>query len=122
MADDNEDIRNLISLILTTAKYEVYAVSSGAELLENYLKFAPDLILLDIMMPNMSGFEVLQMVRSYPQTKSKSLPIVMITAKSMGTDLDRALDLGADSYLVKPFRASALLEKVTAQLGVDTSE
>ena len=117
VADDNEDIRNLISLILTSENYEVFAVSSGTELIHNYLIFHPDLILLDIMMPHMSGFEVLQTLRAFPKKNSKYLPIIMITARSTDGDIDRALDLGADSYIVKPFRANALLEQVARHLG-----
>ena len=116
VADDNEDIRNLISLILTSKNYEVFAASSGTELIQNYPIFHPDLILLDIMMPRMSGFEVLQTLRAFPDKNSKYLPIIMITAKSMDGDIDRALDLGADSYIVKPFRANALLDQVARHL------
>jgi CheY-like chemotaxis protein len=116
VADDNEDIRNLISLILTSENYEVFTVSSGTELIQNYPIFHPDLILLDIMMPHMSGFEVLQALRVFPGENSKYLPIIMITAKSLDGDIDRALDLGANSYIVKPFRANTLLEQVARHL------
>ena len=114
--DDNADIRNLISLILTSESYEVLVVESGIELLEKIAHFSPDLLLLDIMMPHMSGFEVLESVRSLPDAHLSSIPIVMITAKSLDVDVDRALKLGANSYIVKPFRADALKEKVSAQL------
>ncbi len=114
--DDNADIRNLISLILTSESYEVLVVESGIELLEKIAHFSPDLLLLDIMMPHMSGFEVLESVRSLPDAHLSSIPIVMITAKSLDVDVDRALMLGANSYIVKPFRADALKEKVSAQL------
>jgi len=116
VADDNEDIRNLISLILTTESYEVLVVDSGSELLEKISSFNPDLLLLDVMMPHMSGFEVLERVRALPDSHVNSIPIVMITAKSLDADVDRAMKLGASSYIVKPFRADALREKVTSQL------
>ena len=83
VVDDNADIRNLISLILTTESYEVMVVDSGSALLEEIGNFNPDLLLLDIMMPRMSGFEVLKIVRSLPDAHLSSIPIVMITAKSM---------------------------------------
>jgi len=114
--DDNADIRNLISLILTSESYEVLVVESGIELLEKIALFRPDLLLLDVMMPHMSGFEVLESVRSLSDAHLSSIPIVMITAKSLDVDVDRALKLGANSYIVKPFRADALKEKVSAQL------
>ena len=119
VVDDNADIRNLISLILTSESYEVLTADSGAEVLNNYSTFEPDLLLLDIMMPHMSGFEVLESVRAIQDEKLKSIPIVMITAKSMDADIDRALELGATSYIVKPFRAAALKEKVFAHLNPD---
>ena len=68
------------------------------------------------MMPRMSGFEVLKIVRSLPDAHLSSIPIVMITAKSMDADVEQALALGATSYIVKPFRAEALKHKVNAQL------
>jgi two-component system, OmpR family, response regulator VicR len=116
VVDDNADIRNLISLILTTESYEVMVVDSGSALLEEIGNFNPDLLLLDIMMPRMSGFEVLKIVRSLPDAHLSSIPIVMITAKSMDADVEQALALGATSYIVKPFRAEALKHKVSAQL------
>ena len=116
VVDDNADIRNLISLILTTESYEVMVVDSGSALLEEIGNFNPDLLLLDIMMPRMSGFEVLKIVRSLPDAPLSSIPIVMITAKSMDADVEQALALGATSYIVKPFRAEALKHKVNAQL------
>ncbi len=116
VVDDNADIRNLISLILTTESYEVMVVDSGSALLEEIGNFNPDLLLLDIMMPRMSGFEVLKIVRSLPDAHLSSIPIVMITAKSMDADVEQALALGATSYIVKPFRAEALKHKVNAQL------
>lgn len=112
VADDNEDIRKLIALILNSAKYEVLAVGSGAELIAAYSDFNPDLVILDIMMPHMSGFEVLEKLKDLLQERSKPIPILMITAKSMESDVERAIELGAKSYIVKPFRADALLQKV----------
>ena len=117
VADDSSDIRNLISLILTNEGYEVLSVDSGGALLESYQVFAPDLVLLDIMMPHLSGFEVLAALRADEDPKFSSLPVVMITAKSLETDMQRALELGANSYLVKPFRAEELKSKVAEYFG-----
>ncbi len=116
VVDDNADIRNLISLILSCESYEILVVDSGAELLEKISGFKPDLLLLDIMMPRMSGFEALEAIRSLPDRELSSIPIVMITAKSMDVDVDRALSLGANSYIVKPFRAESLKQKVSEEL------
>ena len=116
VVDDNADIRNLISLILTSESYEVLVVESGAEIVEKIALFNPDLLLLDIMMPHISGFEVLESVRSLPNAQLSSIPIVMITAKSMDADVERAIALGANSYIVKPFRAAVLKQKINAEL------
>jgi len=116
VVDDNADIRNLISLILTNESYQVLALDSGAALLKEIALFKPDLLLLDIMMPYMSGFEVLQLVRALPDAHLGSIPIVMITAKSMDADVERSMTLGATSYIVKPFRAEELKQKVITQL------
>ena len=116
VVDDNEDIRNLISIILTGESYDVLAVESGTQALEIYTEFKPDLILLDIMMPGISGFEVLEKIRDIRSSKLNSVPIVMITAKSLTDDIDRAIKLGATSYIVKPFRAESLKQKVIENL------
>jgi len=116
VVDDNEDIRNLISIILTGESYEVLAVESGTQALEIYPEFKPDLVLLDIMMPGISGFEVLEQIRDIRSAKLNSVPIVMITAKSLTDDIDKAIKLGATSYIVKPFRAESLKQKVIENL------
>ena len=116
VVDDNEDIRNLISIILTGESYEVLAVETGTQALEIYTEFKPDLILLDIMMPGISGFEVLEQIRDIRRAKLNSVPIVMITAKSLTDDIDKAIKLGATSYIVKPFRAESLKQKVLENL------
>ena len=116
VVDDNEDIRNLISIILTGESYQVMAVESGTKALEIYTEFKPDLVLLDIMMPGVSGFEVLEKIRDIHNAKLNSVPIVMITAKSLTDDIDKAIRLGATSYIVKPFRAEALKQKVLENL------
>ena len=116
VVDDNEDIRNLISIILTGESYDVLAVESGTHALEVYQEFKPDLILLDIMMPGISGFDVLEKIRDIRNPKLNSVPIVMITAKSLTDDIDKAIKLGATSYIVKPFRADSLKQKVIDNL------
>jgi two-component system response regulator MtrA len=116
VVDDNEDIRNLISIILTGESYGVLSVESGTIALEVYQDFKPDLILLDIMMPGISGFDVLEKIRDIRNPKLNSVPIVMITAKSLTDDIDKAIRLGATSYIVKPFRAESLKQKVIDNL------
>jgi two-component system chemotaxis response regulator CheY len=114
--DDNEDIRNLLSLILEKEGYVVRHGIDGRDGLEKILELKPDLILLDVMMPGFSGLEVLAEIRSNKKKEISLIPICMITAKSLVEDIDEALALGATSYIVKPFRPAVLSDKVNALL------
>ena len=112
--DDEPDILNLTRMILTTPQYEVIAASNGDEGLRKADEEAPDLILLDLVMPGKSGLEVCKILKS--QSKTKHIPIVMFTA--LGRDVDRSLakEAGADAHFLKPFTAEALLTEVKHQL------
>ena len=79
----------------------------------------PDLILLDVMMPGLSGFDVLQQIRIEKDSQLREVPIMMITAKSQSEDIDRALALGATGYIVKPFRQAKFIERVNLLLGIE---
>jgi CheY-like chemotaxis protein len=114
VVDDNEDIRSLLSLVLQREGYEVVLASDGTEALDKVKIARPDLILLDVMMPGLSGLEVLSMIREDKDKKINEIPIMMITAKSTVSDIDNAVELGASSYIIKPFRPANLIEKVTA--------
>ncbi|MEI7541126.1 MAG: response regulator [Actinomycetes bacterium] len=114
VVDDNEDIRGLLSLVLQNEGYEVFAAEDGAQALEKTYDEKPDLILLDVMMPGLSGLEVLSTIREHKDKKVNQVPIMMITAKSTIDDIDAAVELGASSYIVKPFRPANLAEKVHA--------
>ena len=114
VVDDNEDIRGLLSLVLQNEGYEVFAAEDGAQALEKTYEEKPDLILLDVMMPGLSGLEVLSTIREHKDKKVNQVPIMMITAKSTIDDIDAAVELGASSYIVKPFRPANLAEKVHA--------
>ncbi len=116
VVDDNEDIRNLLTLVLENEGYLVTQGVDGGECLEIIQDKPFDLILLDVMMPGLSGIEVLKAIRGYKDKKINQLPICMITAKSSIEDIDEALEHGATSYIVKPFRPIALAEKVNALL------
>ena len=116
VVDDNEDIRNLLTLVLENEGYLVTQGVDGGECLEIIQDKPFDLILLDVMMPGLSGIEVLKAIRGNKDKKINQLPICMITAKSSIEDIDEALEHGATSYIVKPFRPIALAEKVNALL------
>ena len=114
VVDDNEDIRGLLSLVLQKEGYEVHAAEDGTAALQQTNEIKPDLILLDVMMPGLSGLEVLSTIRENKDKKISEVPIMMITAKSTIDDIDAAVELGASSYIVKPFRPANLAEKVQA--------
>jgi len=116
VVDDNEDIRSLLSIVLEKEGYVVLKASDAREGLEKLEANKTDLILLDVMMPGISGLDLLKTIREHKKKEVSAVPICMITAKSSVEDIDSALELGANSYIVKPFRPTALAEKVKALL------
>ena len=115
--DDNADIRELIAFILRRENYEVTTASNGMAGLEMIKGAKPDLIILDVVMPEFSGYDVLNAVRSDKSSKVRDIPVLMITSKSSTDDIDQALELGATAYIVKPFRPAKLVTKVKSILG-----
>ena len=112
--EDDADIQTLLEYNLQQAGYDVVCAQDGEEGLIVARETLPDLILLDWMMPLMSGIEVLRRLRSKPQTAD--IPIIMLTAKADEADRLRGLDDGADDYVVKPFSPAELMARVRALL------
>jgi DNA-binding response OmpR family regulator len=110
-ADDDPQLLRLVTRNLQLEGYEVLAASDGKEALELIEAHMPELILLDVMMPKVDGFAVLERVREF-----SSVPIIMLTARGQDQDKIRGLDLGADDYLTKPFSVDELLARVRAVL------
>lgn len=110
--EDNQDIRELITFFLKRDGFQISTASDGISGLSLIKETKPDLVLLDVMMPEFSGFEVLDAIRKDKNSKIREVPILMITSVSTIEDVDRALELGANDYLVKPFRSEKLVEKV----------
>jgi DNA-binding response OmpR family regulator len=108
-ADDDPQLLRLITRNLQLEGYDVLAASDGQQALELIENNAPDLVLLDVMMPKMDGFTVCYRVREF-----SSVPIIIITARGQDQDKVRGLDLGADDYLTKPFSVDELLARVRA--------
>ncbi len=104
--DDDEDIRKLVSYHLSLSQHEVLAAANGKEGLEIAINEKLDLILLDIMMPEMDGFEVC--IRLKKDRKTKSIPVFMLTSKTRIGDVESAFKVGADNYITKPFNAKDL--------------
>ena len=115
LADDNTDMRDYIRRLLEK-RYEVVAVSNGGEALSAALANPPDLILSDVMMPELDGFGLLKSLRADERTKT--LPIILLSAKAGEESYVEGLDAGADDYLFKPFTARELLARVDAHLSL----
>lgn len=112
VVDDNEDVRDLVVTILNADGFHVFSASEGLSALSILKANDIDLVLLDVMMPGMSGLEVLAEIRTGSDKKIREVPVMMITAKSSTEDIDKALAIGANSYVVKPFRGATIREKV----------
>ncbi len=111
IADDDADLRELIAFGLAQAGYLVIKVADGPQALERFAAESPDLVVLDINMPGMSGFAVCEAIR-----RRSRVPVLMLTVRGEEEDLVRALDLGADDYLTKPFSPRTLLARIRALL------
>jgi len=116
VADDEPNIVISLEYLLKREGYSVLIARDGQEALETIRRNRPELVLLDVMMPKKSGFEVCQEVRSDEQLQSTK--ILMLTAKGRDTDLAKGLALGADAYMTKPFATRELVDKVAAMLSL----
>jgi diguanylate cyclase (GGDEF)-like protein len=114
VVDDDPDIARFVEVNLRSAGYDVSVASDGEEALEKAGDLRPDLVLLDVMMPRIDGFEVAQRLRRNPQTANTS--IIMLTAKALSTDKVLGLTAGADDYIIKPFDPIELLARVKGTL------
>lgn len=108
--DDEKHIVRLVQVNLERAGYEVVTASDGKEALEKVEAETPDLVVLDVMMPYMDGFEVLQNMRRNPITRD--IPVIMLTAKAQDADVFKGWQSGVDCYLTKPFNPMELLSFV----------
>lgn len=117
--EDDEDVQELLRYNLVRAGYRVTSSARGEHGLRLAMTENPDLILLDIMLPGMSGLEVCRQLRREPKTAL--LPIIMVTAKNDESDIVTGLELGADDYVTKPFSVNVLLSRVHAALRVPVS-
>ena len=114
VAEDDALLRDVIYNILVLEGYEVFSTVNGRQALDLFVSVKPDLIVSDIMMPVMDGFELLEEVRALPQ--GVTMPFLFLTARTERTDVKKARALGVDDYLFKPFDAWELIEAVRARL------
>ena len=112
--DDEIHIRRLVAQMLVLAGYRVLEAASGSEALRLIEETRPDVITCDIFMPGMTGFDVLEALKSQPATAE--IPVIMLTALGQEKDTDRAMELGAADYVTKPFGTTNLIETIEQQL------
>jgi CheY-like chemotaxis protein len=114
IADDNPQGVELLEAYLSEGDYEIRTAADGEETLARVRDWHPELILLDIMMPKISGFEVCKRVRANPKTRD--IAVLMVTALDQPSDIDRAVEAGTDDFVTKPILKSALLLRVRSLL------
>lgn len=115
VADDDPDILQLVALRLERSGYEVMAAGDGEQALNAAMERAPDLALLDVMMPKLDGYQVTERLREHAATKH--MPVILLTARVQEADITRGMEAGADDYVKKPFSTQELRERVQAVLG-----
>ena len=110
IAEDERDIRDLVAFTLRFAGHEVFAATNGEEALEMAPNVNPDLILMDVRMPRMTGYEACKVLKSNPDLKD--IPVVFLSAKGQENEIQQGLEVGAEEYLLKPFAPDQLTKRV----------
>lgn len=111
IVEDEGNILEALSFILGRAGWDVRGHGKGSDALEEIERVSPNFLVLDVMLPGRSGFDILADLRAMPETRA--LPVLMLTAKGQAKDREQAMALGADGFLTKPFSNTELLEEVT---------
>lgn len=114
VVDDDRDIRDLVTFKLEQAGYEVRQAEDGLQALDAVREWGPDLVVLDVMMPGLSGIDVTRELRADPATAET--PVILLTAKAQEADVETGFVTGADDYVVKPFSPRELVSRVQAVL------
>jgi DNA-binding response OmpR family regulator len=115
VADDDDDIRDLVAFRLDRAGYEVLRAGDGQEALDLAKEHRPDLAVLDVMMPKLTGYDVTRELRADAATSR--IPVILLTARVQEADVARGFEAGADDYVKKPFSPQELKARVQAVLG-----
>ncbi len=115
IVDDEQNIAISVEFLMKREGFEVTVARDGEEGLQRIRNDRPDLVLLDVMMPKLNGFQVCEAVRADPELAN--VRIVMLTAKGREAEINKGMSLGADAYIPKPFATSDLVSKVTSLLG-----
>ncbi len=114
IAEDERDIRDLVAFTLRFAGYEVATAANGEEAVQLVPTEHPDLILMDVRMPRMTGYDACRVIKANPDLKH--IPIVFLSAKGQENEIQTGLEVGAEEYLLKPFAPDQLTERVKAIL------
>jgi len=110
LVEDQESLLKLESILLTSRGFEVRGVSDGQAALAAIEEDIPDLMLLDIMLPDLDGFEICRMIKEKERTRQ--IPIIMVTARKSRRDVQLSKEAGADAYITKPFKSAMLIETI----------
>ena len=110
IVEDVESLLKLESILLTTKGYLVQGVTSGVAALEAIEEEMPDLVLLDVMLPKMDGFEVCSRIKQNRETRH--IPVILLTAKKTPEDVARGQEVGADHYITKPFKSAMVMDVI----------
>ena len=114
VADDDVDIRELVEFKLSTMGHDIVAVGDGAAAIDACMAEKPDLAVLDVMMPGVSGLDAIRAIRAEPHLAD--LPVILLTARAQESDVETGFDSGADDYITKPFSPRELAARVEALL------
>ncbi len=114
IAEDERDIRDLVAFTLRFAGHEVFAASNGEEAVEMAPNVNPDIILMDVRMPRMTGYEACKVMKQ--NADLRDIPVVFLSAKGQEAEIQQGLDAGAEEYLLKPFAPDQLTSRVKAIL------
>jgi two-component system, OmpR family, response regulator MtrA len=114
VADDDSDIRELVAFKLRQAGHDIVAVADGAAAVEACQLNAPDLVMLDVMMPGMSGIDACRALRA--NASLADVPVILLTARAQEADIEHGFSAGADDYVVKPFSPRELASRVESVL------
>ena len=117
VADDDVDIRELVEFKLSTMGHDIVAVGDGAAAIDACMAEKPDLAVLDVMMPGVSGLDAIRAIRAEPHLAD--LPVILLTARAQESDVETGFDSGADDYITKPFSPRELASRVQALLSRD---
>lgn len=110
IADDNENIRDALTYLLEDEGYKLWLAKDGSDTLKKVREIQPDILFLDIMMPEINGYDVCRIIKNDPALKNTY--VIMLTAKGQVAEQERGKEVGADEYIVKPFSPMEILTKV----------